>query len=131
MEGLVRFVLTVFKLTLAFEVAGALVLALRWTPDMGFGRALYFGLFHSVSAFNNAGFSLFSDSLIRYRDDLVVNATVLALIVCGGLGFVVLAELGRLRRPGRLSVHTRLVLTVSAGLIVATTVAIFVLEHRN
>lgn len=131
MDGLIRFVVTVFKLTVTFEIIGALVLASRWMGEMGIGRALYFGLFHSVSAFNNAGFALFSDSLIGFRDDLVVNATILTLIVCGGLGFVVLTELGRFRKTRRLSVHTRLVLIVSAALIVGATAAIFALEYRN
>jgi trk system potassium uptake protein TrkH len=121
----------VFKLTLAFEIIGALVLAARWMGDMGVGRALYFGVFHSVSAFNNAGFALFSDSLMGFRDDPIVNATILILIVCGGLGFIVLSELGRLRQTRRLSVHSRLVLSVSAALIIGTTLAIFALEHRN
>lgn len=131
MDGLIRFVLNVFKLTLAFEIIGALVLAFRWTGQMGLGRALYAGLFHSVSAFNNAGFALFSDSLMGFRDDPIVNATILTLIVCGGLGFVVLTELGRFGTTRRLSVHTRLVLTMSSVLVVGTTAAIFVLEHRN
>jgi len=131
MDGLIRFVVNVFKLTLAFEIVGALVLAARWMGDMGVARALYFGLFHSVSAFNNAGFALFSDSLMGFRDDPIVNATILILIVCGGLGFIVLSELGRLRQTRRLSVHSRLVLSVSAALIVGTTLAIFALEHRN
>jgi trk system potassium uptake protein TrkH len=131
MDGLIRFVLTVFKLTLAFELVGAVVLGLRWMGEMGAARAFYFGVFHAVSAFNNAGFALFPDSLMRYRDDPVVNLTVLTLIVCGGLGFVVLTELGRLRKSRRLSVHTRLVLGLSAALVVGTTLAIFVLEQRN
>lgn len=131
MDGLIRFVMNVFKLTLAFEIVGALLLAARWMGDMGVGRALYFGLFHSVSAFNNAGFALFSDSLMGFRDDPIVNATILTLIVCGGLGFIVLSELGRLRQTRRLSVHTRLVLIMSATLVIGTTVTIFLLEHRN
>ena len=131
MDGLIRFVLNVFKLTLAFELIGALVLASRWMGQMGVGKALYYGLFHSVSAFNNAGFALFSDSLIGFRDDVVVNATILTLIVCGGVGFVVLTELGRLRKTRRLSVHTRVVLATSAVLIVGATLAIFALEQKN
>jgi trk system potassium uptake protein TrkH len=131
MDGLIRFVVNVFKLTLAFEIVGALVLAFSWMGEMGPGRALYFGLFHAVSAFNNAGFALFSDSLMGFRDDPIVNATILTLIVCGGLGFVVLTELGRFRRTRRLSVHTRLVLAVSALLVIGTTGAIFALEYRN
>jgi trk system potassium uptake protein TrkH len=61
MEGLARFVLTVLKLTLIFELTGALVLTARWAPEYGLGRAAYYGLFHAISAFNNAGFALFSD----------------------------------------------------------------------
>jgi trk system potassium uptake protein TrkH len=131
MDGLIRFVLNVFKLTLMFEIAGAIVLALRWMDDFGVWRALYLGLFHSVSAFNNAGFALFSDSLSGFRDDPVVTLTILVLIVCGGLGFVVLTELGALRRTRRLSVHTRLVLLISSILIVGATMAIFMLERGN
>jgi trk system potassium uptake protein TrkH len=131
MDGLIRFVFIVFKLTLIFEIIGALVLALRWMGDMGIGRALYYGLFHAVSAFNNAGFALFSDSLMGFRDDPVVNLVIMTLIVSGGLGFVVLTEIGRLRRTRRLSVHSRLVLTATAVLIAAATVLIFLLERRN
>jgi trk system potassium uptake protein TrkH len=131
MDGLIRFVLSVFKLTLAFELTGALILAVRWIPEMGALRGAYVSLFHAVSAFNNAGFSLFSDSLIRYRSDLVVNLVVCALVICGGLGFVVLTELGRRRHGVRLSVHTRMVLTMSAILIAGGTVVIFILERTN
>jgi trk system potassium uptake protein TrkH len=130
-EGLIPFVLTVFKLTLAFELAGAAVLAVWWLGEMGPARALYYGLFHAVSAFNNAGFALFSDSLIRYRADGVVNFVVGALVVCGGLGFVVLDELRHLRRGRRLSVHARLVLSLTAALIALATVVILALEWRN
>jgi trk system potassium uptake protein TrkH len=130
MEGLIGFTLTVFKLTVVFELIGTLLLAGRWAGEMGVGRAAYYGLFHAVSAFNNAGFALFSDNLVRYRGDWVVNLVVCALIVSGGLGFVVLTELGsRWRR--RLSVHTRLVLTMTALLTVGAAVAVFVLERGN
>jgi trk system potassium uptake protein TrkH len=131
MEGLIQFALTVFKLTLAFEVIGALVLTARWAGEMGGWRAAYFGVFHAVSAFNNAGFTLFPDNLIRYRGDWIVNLVVCALVISGGLGFIVLTELGRRRQGRRLTVHTRLVVTTSAFLIVAGTFVIFVLERTN
>jgi trk system potassium uptake protein TrkH len=131
MDGLIRFTLTVFKLTLALELAGAALLAARWAGDLGLPRAAYFGLFHAVSAFNNAGFSLFSDNLVRYRGDLVVNLVVTGLIIAGGLGFVVLSEIGRARRGGRLTLHTRLVLGLSALLIAAGTLLILGIEARN
>jgi trk system potassium uptake protein TrkH len=130
-DGLIRFTVTVFKLTLLFEVAGAALLAARWSGEMGLLRASYYGLFHAVSAFNNAGFALFSDSLISFRSDWLVNLVVCGLVTCGGLGFVVLSELGDLRRGGRLSVHTRLVLVMSAALVAGATLVILMLEHDN
>ncbi len=129
MEGLVRFVFTVLKLTLAFEAIGALILTLRWWPEFGLGQAAYYGVFHAVSAFNNAGFSLFSTNLIGYRADLVVNLVICGLIVAGGIGFVVLSEVGR--RPRRYSLHTRLVLVVTTALIVMPTLLIAALEWNN
>jgi len=131
MEGLVRFALTVFRLTAAVELAGAVVLTLRWSAEFGLARASWLGLFHSVSAFNNAGFSLFSTNLLAWRGDVVVTLTVAILIVCGGLGFLVLSEMGRVRRWDRLSVHTRLVVSATAILLIAGTGAIYLLERAN
>lgn len=131
MEGLGRFALAVLKLTLVFELTGAALLALRWLHELGAGRAAYYGLFHAVSAFNNAGFALFSDNLTGYRGDWMVNLVVCGLIVSGGLGFVVLREVRHARELGRLSVHTRLVLTLTAVLVAGATVALFFLEGRN
>lgn len=131
MEGLARFTMRLFTMTLAFELAGAAILAIWWWPSMGLPRALWFGLFHSISAFNNAGFALFPDSLMRFRADWVVNLVIATLITVGGIGFVVLTELGQWFRGKRLSVHSRVVLVMSALLTVGGTLAIFVLEHRN
>lgn len=133
LEGLGRFALAVLKLTLVFELTGAALLALWWWHDLGPGRAAYFGLFHAVSAFNNAGFALFSDNLAGFRGDWLVNLVVCGLIVCGGLGFVVLRELRHARglRFDRLSAHTRLVLVLTAVLIVGAAVTLFFLEGRN
>ncbi len=109
---------------LVMEAIGAMVLVLRWLAlgEPG-GRALGLAVFHSISAFCNAGFSLFSDSLTRYVGDPIINLTILALIVIGGLGFPVVLEAyqwlrarGRQRRQ-QMSLHTKLVLTTSALLI--------------
>ncbi len=131
MEGLVSFALTVLKVTALFELTGTVILTLRFLADFPLPKAAYLGLFHAVSAFNNAGFSLFTNNLMDYRGDVVVNLTIAGLIVCGGLGFLVLSELGRVRRWARLSVHTRLVLVVTAALIVGGTLTIYVLERAN
>ena len=131
MEGLARFVVTVLKLTLAFEAVGALILTVRWTGEFGLAQAAYYGVFHAVSAFNNAGFALFSDSLIRFRGDWIVNLVVTGLVISGGLGFIVLTELKPGSRRRLLSTHTRLVLTLTAGLIVLATGLIFAMERGN
>jgi trk system potassium uptake protein TrkH len=132
MEGLVRFAGTVLKLTLVIEGIGAAILALRWWPVMGAGDALWHGVFHAVSAFNNAGFALWSDNLTSWRGDVTVNLVITFLIIAGGLGFFVWAELiGLRRRNVRLSVHTRLVLVASAALLVGGTVAFLALEWHN
>jgi trk system potassium uptake protein TrkH len=131
MEGLARFVLTVLKLTLAIELTGAVILTARWAGEHGIGQAAYYGLFHAISAFNNAGFALFSDSLVRYRGDWIVNLIVTTLVICGGLGFVVLTEIGRVRAYRRFSTHARLVITLTAALVFVTTAAIWFIERNN
>ena len=73
-DGVVRFTLTVLKLTMAFELTGAAILAIRWWSELG-PAALWYGLFHSVSAFNNAGFALWSDNLTRWRSDVTVTVS--------------------------------------------------------
>jgi trk system potassium uptake protein TrkH len=102
--------------------------------DYPWGHAAWLGLFHAVSAFNNAGFSLFSDSLMGYRGDLTVNLAVTALIILGGLGFLVVSEILHLRRsdarPG-LSTHTRFVVSMTACLLVTGTIVILALEWNN
>lgn len=134
MDHLLRFAGTVAALTLALEAAGAAALTLRFAPDHGWAHGAWLGVFHAVSAFNNAGFSLFPDNLVGYRGDLTVNLTITALIILGGLGFLVISEVLRLRkadvRPG-LSTHTRFVLTITAALLVAGTLAFLALEWRN
>jgi trk system potassium uptake protein TrkH len=131
LEGLVRFAGTVLKFTLAFELTGAAILAVRWWSDLG-PKALWYGVFHSVSAFNNAGFALWSDNLIRWRADITVNAVITTLIICGGLGFFVLSELTNVRlRKVALSLHTKLVLTATSVLLVGGTLAILALEWDN
>jgi trk system potassium uptake protein TrkH len=131
MDGLVRFVLTVLKLTLAFEGVGALILTVHWTSDYGLARAAYYGVFHAVSAFNNAGFALFPDNLMRFRGDWVVNLVITSLVIAGGLGFVVLTEIGRRRHMRRFSTHTRLVLILTGGLLAGATTIVALIEWHN
>lgn len=131
LEGLVKFAGTVLKFTLAFELTGAAILAVRWTGEIGPERAMWYGLFHSVSAFNNAGFSLWSDNLMRWRGDITVNLVITLLIIVGGLGFFVLNELAQRGRRIQLSTHTKLALATTVFLLASGTIAILVLEWGN
>src|SRR4030066_572114 len=93
MEGLVRFTRGVLFITLIIEGIAALILSIRFSHDFSYIKALYLGIFHSVTSFNNAGFSLFSDNLMGYRDDIVVNTVIMANIILGGIGFIIFRNL--------------------------------------
>lgn len=125
----------IVKYTLIIEIIGALVLAARWSGDFGFGRALYLGVFHSISAFMNAGFSLFTTSLTGYRGDIVTNLTFYLLIISGGIGFLVLFGLTHLKgkdiRLRRLGLHSKMVLYVSAILIISGACIFLLLESGH
>jgi trk system potassium uptake protein len=126
--------LGVASLTLAFEVlATGLITARLWISyDYPFGTALWHGVFHAVSAFNNAGFALYSDSLVRFVSDAWIVLTVCLALVAGGLGFPVWLELRRLWRfPRRWSLHTKITLTATAALIVAGIGAVLASEWDN
>ncbi len=126
----------IFLLTIISELIGMVLLAAAFVPRLGWGRGLYYALFHSVSAFCNAGFALFSDSLVSFQGNVLVNLTVMALIIVGGLGFLVVMEVvGRMPKSSgsrrRLSLHSRLVLVTSAILLVLGTVAIALMEWHG
>jgi trk system potassium uptake protein TrkH len=133
MEGIVRLIRKVLVYSLVIEASCAVLLTLRWAADMPFGRALYFGLFHAVSMFNNAGFDIFGDyrSLTAYAGDPVVNIVVMFLIISGGIGFIVMADLIDYRKSRRLLLHSKVVLSTTAALILIGAVVIFVFEFTN
>jgi len=133
MDGLVRFLKIVFSTIFIIEVIGMVILTLRFWVDMPLDRAAWFGIFHAVSAFNNAGFSLFSDNMMGYRSDFVINITIPVLIILGGLGYLVLLELYHYHRGRvlRLSTHTKLVLTMTVLLIVLGMAILLSMEWNN
>ncbi len=133
MEGVVRLAKRILIFTAVIELTGAMLLSIRFSFVMPIGKAIYFGIFHSISLFNNAGFDIMGGfrSLTSYVQDPVVNLTVDALIVLGGIGFIVLNELFEYRQVRKLSLHTKVVLLTTAVLIIAGTIGIFVLEYTN
>lgn len=121
--GVVRLVRRTLIGTAIFEGIGALLLAIRFVPMFGVQRGIWFGVFHSVSAFCNAGFDLMGakeplSSLVHFSGDSLVILTIAFLIIIGGIGFMVWNDLIDCRfRPGKLKLHTRSVLVATAGLI--------------
>lgn len=136
MDGVVRLQRMVIFGSLGFEAAGALILTLWFWPQYGFVRALRWGVFHSISAFCNAGFDIFGSmepgsSLLLFQNDPVVLLTLGALVVLGGLGFLVWQDIVEKRSWKKLSVYSRLVLLATAILIVSGWALICILEWNN
>ncbi len=139
LSGLVRLTKSVFFTTFILEGIGALILGIRFSFDMPAGQAAYYGIFHSISAFCNAGIDLFGavsgpfTSITSYASDWLVTGTVMTLIVLGGLGFPVIIDLVRSLKTRKIkwSLHTKLVITVTSILIAVGTLTFFVLEFNN
>jgi trk system potassium uptake protein TrkH len=132
--GVVRLIRRMFLVVFVIELVGALALYLPFAEVEGASRGALFALFHSISAFNNAGFGFYADSLTRFARDPMVNVTVMLLIVLGGTGFLVLGNVvGHFTRGRRvpLGLQTKLVLSASAGLIAVGTLVILLFEWSN
>ena len=133
------FVTSILKMTLCIEAIGAILLYSRFSREFDTGRATFLSVFHSISAFCNAGFSLFNTSFMNFSEDLLIIGVIVALIVVGGLGFLVLADIARGPRRRRrrkagvrpLTLHTKMVLVMSGGLILIGSIACFFLEMNN
>ena len=127
----------VIRFTLIFELAGAVLLAIRFLFDYSPAEAVWQAVFHSVSAFCNAGFSLNDDSLVRYQGDWLVNPVIMVLIISGGIGYPVMIDVSRnwygpwRDRWDRLMLHTKIMLVGTAALLTLGTLAMLVLEWDN
>jgi trk system potassium uptake protein TrkH len=127
---------SVIIFTLVTELAGATLLTIVWSKEMPLPLALYHGVFHAVSAFCNAGFALFGDGMVRYSGDWLLNCTICALIVIGGIGFPVLYDLqsglfGKKERRMRLSIQTKTVLLTTFILIAGGAIMFAFLESSS
>ena len=136
MEGVVNLQKWVIFGSLGIQGIGALILLLRFWPQFGFSTALWWGIFHSVSAFCNAGFDLFGSlapgtSVAVFNHDPIVCLTLMALICVGSLGFFVWEEVARIRKWSGFSVYTRLVLLTSGILILGGALVMGILEWNN
>jgi len=132
-DNTLTFLRLVVLTTFIVEMLGFILLFLGFKDNFGFNEAVAHAVFHSVSAFCNAGFSSFSDNLVSFFYNPVVSLTVAFLLIVGGLGFIVIVDtIERLKREKRyLSEHSRIVIYMTIILIVFGTSAVYVLEYGN
>ena len=143
-EGVVKLLRKILKYTLTFELFGALILATKLVPEFDWRDGLFKALFHSVSAFCNAGFDIFKDeSLIPYALDRTINITIMILIQIGGLGFLVWDDISNcignairekssfLRAIGKFSLHTKLVLIFQIAFVLIGMIVFLSFEYNN
>jgi trk system potassium uptake protein TrkH len=131
--GMVKLVRRVAIFTLIVECIGTFIFYFRFSIENPAGTAVWKSVFQAVSAFNNAGFDILGNfrSLLDYQTDAVVILTTAALIILGGISFVVVADLGIARRFSRLSLDSKIVLATTAGLLIIGTVVILATEYHN
>ncbi|MBD2058366.1 ATPase [Oculatella sp. FACHB-28] len=138
-QGSTQVIQSVIALTVIFEITGMLLLLIVFSRDYDFGRALWLSIFHSISAWNNAGFSLFSDNLIGYQSSVIVNLVIPGLIIFGGIGYEAIFEMylwlrdHLFRRPEKIiiSLNFKVAVSTTIILLLVGTVAIFLAELNN
>ena len=129
--GLVKLVKRVFIFSICIELIGVIFLSFRFIPEFGFGKGLYYSIFHVIASYNNAGFALWPDNLTRYVGDPIINIGICSLIVIGGLGFTVLIDIWYSRSFRKLSLHSKIMIIGTVVLNVIAMIVIFVLEYNN
>lgn len=131
LSGVVNLVKRIILITFIVELIGATTLAIRWSFEMPLGKAIYYGIFHSISAFNNAGFGLEPDSLSKWVGDPTVNLMITLLFITGGIGFTVILDLFHKKSFRKLSLHTKIVLIMTLLLNIVGPLIILVSEYSN
>jgi trk system potassium uptake protein TrkH len=129
--GVIRLVKRLFLFSISIELLAVLFLSMRWVPEFGWKEGVYVSIFHSISAFNNAGFSIWSDSLSQYVGDPVVNIVITILFITGGLGFTVLSDLWYSREFKELSLHSKIMLIGTILINLIALLLVFAFEYHN
>jgi trk system potassium uptake protein len=139
LQGSNQILRSIVATTMIFELTGAFLLLLEFVPRVGWPKGLWFAIFHSVSAWNNAGFALFSDNLVSYQGSLLLNMVITGLIIFGGIGYEVILELYLMLREKITnssirtvrSLNFRVAVSTTIFLLVSGTLAIWLIEMRN
>ena len=130
-SGMVRLVQYLLGFTFAIEGTAAAILFLRLSQDYPFWKAIYLSIFHAVSAFNNAGFDLFGNSLESFTGDITINLVIMALIILGGIGFGVMMEAYNRIKFKKTTLQTKIVVVMTLALLAFGFITFFVLEYNN
>lgn len=129
--GVIKLVRNLLLFSIAIELIVAAFLAIDWVPQYGWGNGIYYSIFHSVSAFNNAGFGLWPDNMMGHADSWIITIGITSLIILGGIGFTVLIDLYENRSFRKWSLHTKIMVTATIGLNAFAFLMIFLLERGN
>ncbi|WP_141433293.1 TrkH family potassium uptake protein [Bacillus sp. 03113] len=129
--GVIRLVRNLFIFSFTIELVAVILLSVRWVPQFGWAKGIYYSFFHSISAFNNAGFALWEDGLSQFVGDPAINLIISLLIVVGGIGFTVLADLIHAKNFQQLSLHSKLMIIGTLVINVVSIIIIFSLEYNN
>nr|WP_300005075.1 TrkH family potassium uptake protein [Tissierella sp.] len=131
MGGLVKLTKYVIAVTFAIEAIGAFLLSFKFIPIYGVVKGTWYSIFHSISAFCNAGFDILGNSITPFVGDLWINAVICILIILGGLGFAVYADIYHKKRFKNLNLHSKFVLSITGILLLVGTVLLFLIEYDN
>ncbi|MBO1510912.1 TrkH family potassium uptake protein [Metabacillus bambusae] len=129
--GVIKLVKYLFIFSFTIEMMAMVFLAFRWIPQFGFSKGLFYSFFHSISAFNNAGFALWPDNLMQYVGDPLINIVISTLFIIGGIGFTVLVDIWHKRSFKKFSLHTKLMLVGTLVINVIAMLFIFCVEYSN
>jgi len=130
-QGLVKMVKYILIFTISVQFFGSLLLSTQFIPEYGLSKGVFYSIFHSISAFCNAGFDLFGTSLVDFSNNFVVILVISALIIIGGLGFAVLLEIYEFKGIKNFSVHSKLVLITTGILIFTGSILMLLFEYSN
>ncbi|PFG03283.1 TrkH family potassium uptake protein [Bacillus sp. es.036] len=131
MGGIIKLVRSLFIFSIVIEIIGATLLSARWIPEYGIGTGIYVAIFHAISAYNNAGFSIWSDSLSSYVGDPIINLVIVMLFILGGIGFTVLIDLKDKKHFREWTLHTKLMVIGSLFINALAFLVIITLEWNN
>lgn len=129
--GLVKLTRYVILSTFVIETIGAMLLSTRFIPQYGAVKGIWFSIFHSISAFCNAGFDIIGNSIMPFVGDTIINMTIGLLVIIGGLGFTVYIDISRYHSFKKLHLHSKLVISITIILILTGMILFYLIEQNN